>query len=158
MWIHGRTDNLSISVGAQQNFERVEKNWAEDFEREWKKDGLMRICEGCWVWSGRFCACMGTGRPCRGMMEELVHRLTSDVQIRTTATCCGLHEQVTPLLRIRRPDIVIVRRFRKIAENHYYLRRLCVCVCVCVCSFVCVRLCVRMGHLGSHRTEFHEIL
>jgi hypothetical protein len=184
MWIDGRTDNLSISVGSQQvltlnlltwkirwapnnvskgqlgfnsafkGLMRGKKNCAEDFESEWEKDGLMRICEGYWLWSRLFFyACMATGRPCHGMMKELVHRLTSHVQIRSVATCCGLHELVTPLRHdTRRPDIVIVRRVRKIAKSPYCLHRLCVCVCVCVCSFVCVRLSVRMEHLGSHWT------
>jgi hypothetical protein len=45
----------------------------------------------------------------------------------------GYMEQVTPLRHdIRRPDIVIVRRIRKIVKSHCYLRR--------VCSFVSIRL------------------
>jgi len=142
MWLDGRTENLSISIGAQQNFGRGEGNWAEDFESEWEKDGLTRICEGCWVRSRRFCTCMATGRPCHGMMEELVHRLTSDVQTWTTAACCGLHEQVTPLLHdISRPDIVIVRRVEKLRKTTI-ISVVCMCVCVCVCVYVFVRLSV----------------
>ena len=99
----------------------------------------MRICEGLWVWSRRFCACMATGRPCHGMMKELVHILTSHVQIRTVATCCGLYEQLT-LLRhdIRRPDDVIVRRLRKIAKSHLSPSSVCVYVFVRLSVSVCL--------------------
>jgi hypothetical protein len=35
---------------------------------------------------------------------------------------------------------------------------MCVCVCVCVCVCMCVCLSGGMEHLGSHWTDFHEIL
>ena len=142
-------ESFNVTWWANRQPERFNRRTAEfragwkelgwRFESEWEKDGLMRICEGWWVWSRRFCTCMASGRPCHGMMEELVHRLTSDVQIRTIAACCGLHEQVTPLLHdIRRPGIVIVRCLWKIAKNYYYLRRLCVYVFVRLSVSVCL--------------------
>ena len=146
MWINWRTDSLSILIGAQQNCERGKMNYAGKLWGQVREDGLMGICEGFWVWSRRLCACLATGRPCHGMMKELLHRLRSHVQIRTPATCCGWHEQVTPL-----PDIIIVRRVRKIAKSDCYLRRVCVCLFVCLCPSV------RMEHFGCHRTEIHKI-
>ena len=117
----------------------------------------MRICEGYWVWSRRFCFCLATGRPCHGMMKEHVHRLTSMFRFGQSQRVAG---SMNRLLRYVISEgltsvLGVFEKLRKATVTSVVC--VCVCVCVCICVFVCARLSVRTEQFCSHRTEFHEI-